>query len=182
MEQGDKNEVDDHQDQGADGGVDSKQSDQTDDGEIDSSCCLLQSAWVDETLGVDSGIVDIQHVVPISQVDQINANGCKSQDQRCNDRIGDCYQGVSSATHVTTISSLTNSRQERIDRKDGAPTESRESRKSFVHLPWRAIEELAQNPVQDHPNQLQHSARTDGQALEDEVGDVEVGGFGEVLT
>lgn len=139
MEQDYENEIHDHQDQGADGGFDSEQSDETNDGEVDSSCCLLQCAWVDKTLGVDVGIEHIQHVVPISQVDQIKADGCKSQDQRCNDRVGDCYQGVSCVTRVTTMSSLTNSSQERIDRKDGAPTKSRECRKSFVHFPWRAV-------------------------------------------
>lgn len=152
MEQDDENEVDNHQDQGADGGLDSKQSDQTDDGEVNSSCCLLQSAWVDKTLGVDSGIKDIQHVVTISQVNQIKAEGCKSQDQRCNDGVGDCYRGISYVQHGTALSSLTDSSQEGIDRKDRAPTESRESRKSFVHLPRRAIEEFSQDLVQNHPN------------------------------
>ena len=103
MEQDKKNKVDDHQDQGACGGFDSKESDQTDDGEVDSSCCLLQSAWVDETLGIDGGVKHVQHVVTISQVDQRKAYGCKSQDQRSNDRVGDCYQGISCATHVITI-------------------------------------------------------------------------------
>ena len=59
MEQGDENKVNDHQDKGADGGFDSKKSDQTNDGEVYSSCCLLQSAWVDETLSVDGGIKNI---------------------------------------------------------------------------------------------------------------------------
>ena len=152
MEQHEENEVDNHQDQRADGGFDSKQSDQTDDGEVNSSRCLLQSAWVDETLGVDIGIVHIQHVVTVSQVDQIEADGCKSQDQRCNDRVGDCCQEVSCATHTKTISSLTNSSQERVDRENGAPTKSSESSESFVHLPWRAIEEFAQELVQNQPH------------------------------
>lgn len=81
MEQDQENEVDDHQDQGADGGFDSKQSDQTDDGKVDSSCCLLQSARVDKTLGVDVGIEHIQHVVTISQIDQVESHGCKAHDQ-----------------------------------------------------------------------------------------------------
>ena len=80
------------------------------------------------------------------------------------------------------MSRLTNNSQERIKREDSAPTKSRESRKSLVHLPWRAIEEHAQDLVQNHPNQLQHSTRTDEQTLENEVGDVEVGGGGKVLT
>ena len=80
MEQDDENQVDDHQDQGADGGFNGKESDQTDDGEVDASCCLLQSAWVDEALGVDCGVEDVQHVVTISQVDQIKADSRKSQD------------------------------------------------------------------------------------------------------
>ena len=101
MEQDEKNEVDDHQDQGPNGGLDAKQSDQTDDGEVDSSCRLLQRAGVDETLGVDRGIEHVQHVVAISQVDQIKAYGCKPQDQRCNDRVGNGYRGVSCATHLT---------------------------------------------------------------------------------
>ena len=78
MEQNKKNEIDDHQDQGANGGLDSEQSNQTDDGEVDSSCCLLKCAWVDETLGVDIGVEHIQHVVARSQVYQINTDGCES--------------------------------------------------------------------------------------------------------
>ena len=78
MEQNKKNEIDDHQDQGANGGLDSEQSYQTDDGEVDSSCCLLECAWVDETLGVDIGIEHIQHVVARSQVYQIKTDGCES--------------------------------------------------------------------------------------------------------
>ncbi len=152
MEQDDKNEVDDHQNQRADSGFDSKKSYQADDGEVDSCCCLLQSAWVDEALGVDIGIEHIQHIVAVSQVDQVKTDGCKPQNQWCNDRVGDCYQGVSCATQIKTISSLTNSSQERIDRENGAPTKSSKSRESFVHLPGRAIEEFAQDLVQNHPH------------------------------
>ena len=104
MEENDEDEINDHQDQWADGCFDSKQSNQTDDGEVDSSCCLLESAWIDETLRVDIGIKHVQHVVTISQVDQVEANCCESQDQRCNHRVGYCYQDVSCATVVTMIS------------------------------------------------------------------------------
>ena len=152
MEQNKKNEIDDHQDQGANGGLDSEQSNQTDDGEVDPSCCLLKCAWVDETLGVDIGVEHIQHVVARSQVYQIKTHGCESQNQRCNDRVRDCCEEVSCATDVRICQSLTDSGKERVDRKDGAPSESRERGKSFVHLSWRAVEKFAQDFVQDHPH------------------------------
>ena len=162
MEQNQENKVDDHQDQGTNGSSDSKQSNQTDDGEVDASRCLLQSTGVDETLGVDRGIEHEQHVVTISQIDQIKANGCKAQDQWCYDRVSDCYQAVSWAISPAKSSPLTNDSEERINWENGAPTKSRETGKSFIHLPWRCIEEFAQDPVQYHPNQLQHRTRANG--------------------
>lgn len=55
-----------------------EETEEADDGEVDAGGGLLEGAWVDQALGVDVGVVDVQEVVAVGQIDQIEADGCKA--------------------------------------------------------------------------------------------------------
>lgn len=95
VEEDDEDEEDNHEDDGARCGFDAEQADEADDGEVGAGGGLLQSARVDETLGVDAGVDDEQKIVAISEVDEVETNGRETEDKRRDDRIGDCCQRIS---------------------------------------------------------------------------------------
>ena len=66
-----ENEEDYLEDERANGGSDSKETDQADLAKVDTSEDLLKRAWVDETTGVNVGIVDKEEVVLVGEVEEI---------------------------------------------------------------------------------------------------------------
>ena len=71
------------------GSGDCKEADETDLRQVDTSEELAQSLLVSLALGVDGGFVDVEEVVPISDVDKCESNTRKSQDKRSNARVCD---------------------------------------------------------------------------------------------
>ena len=55
-----------------------EETEEADDGEVDAGGGLLEGAWVDQALGVDVGVVDVEKIVAVGQIDQIEADSCKA--------------------------------------------------------------------------------------------------------
>lgn len=78
VEEGGADEVEDHEGEGTPCFGHGKETEQTYDGEVDAGGGLLEGAWVDQALGVDVGVVDVEEVVAIGQIDEIEADCCKA--------------------------------------------------------------------------------------------------------
>jgi len=92
-----ENEEDDHQDQGTKGPVigshsDGEQADETAFKEVAASRCLLQSTDVDHALRVDVSVRDVQQVVSVGEVEEIQANGRESENQRRDAGVSDRWK------------------------------------------------------------------------------------------
>jgi hypothetical protein len=93
----DEDQEDDHQNQRADGelvgtGAHGEQTDQTDNGQVATDSEVLQTTSVASALGVDACIRHVQHVVPVSKVEQVETNGTETHDEGRDARVGDGYK------------------------------------------------------------------------------------------
>ena len=66
-------------------------------------------------------------------------------------------------------------------RVERSPTESRKADVAVVHLARSRVEDLSKDEEEQKRGQVKQLHRCCNETEEDKVGDVEVGGFGEVL-
>ena len=181
MEKDGEDKEDDHENDWSWGFMDTKETDEADDCQVDTCCGLLQRTRVYQAFGVDIGVVNEEEVVTIGEIDQIQTDCRETKDKRSDDRVSDCWESVSVPSLMLAKSTLTNHSQVGIDRKDGTPSQSGKSRKSLVHLSWCGIQEFPKNLEKDQSDNLQQRSRTECQALKDEVRNVEIGRLGKVV-
>lgn len=160
---------DDHDDQGTSAGgalstANGEQTNQTELGEVDTGGQLLEGTGVRGTLHVNVGANDKQHLVAEGQVQQTEADGGETKQKRGDARVGDG-----------------NDTQVGVDGVDGAPADADERRVAVEDLAGRLVEDLAEEEHEDEGADVQDLHGGGVQAVQDKVGNVEVGGLGQVL-
>ena len=78
MEEGDKDQEDDHEDDWANGLGDTEETDHADDCQVNAGGGLLESPRINKPLGIDIRVVNEQQIVPVGQIDQEQPDGGKS--------------------------------------------------------------------------------------------------------
>ena len=94
MEQDGADEANDGDDQRTDGDGDSEETNHADLCKVNTSRQVLEGTWVDETLSVNLGVGDEKDVVAVCKIEEENTDGCESEDERCNHRVGNSCSGV----------------------------------------------------------------------------------------
>jgi len=87
VKQGNEDEEDDGQDQGSNRRLDTEEPDETNQGQVHSSSCLLQSAGVYQALSVGFAVKDKQKVISIGQIDQVQPDCSETEDERRDDGV-----------------------------------------------------------------------------------------------
>ena len=95
MEQDGADEANDGDDQWTDGDGDSEETNHADLCKVDAGRQVLEGTWVDETLGVNLGVCDEKDVVAVCQIEEENTDGCETEDEGCNHRVGNSCSAVS---------------------------------------------------------------------------------------
>lgn len=148
-----------HQDSRASSLGDNEHADKADLGKVNTDEELLEGARVDEASSIDLGLGNKQNVVAVGKVEQAHTDGRPEEHDGCNNSVddaNDCDVGV--------------------DGHETSPSESTESSPFVVHGSWSAGQELVQKVENDASDNLSQDADGDGQTLNNEVRNVEVGG------
>ena len=78
MEERGADEVEEYDSKRTPGFGHGEETEEADDGEVDASGGLLEGAWVDQALGVNVRVVDVEEIVAVGQINQIEADCCKA--------------------------------------------------------------------------------------------------------
>lgn len=79
-----ENQENDHEYQRSGSGLNTEEANKANDRKVATDQDVLQSAGIDEAFGVDVPSIDVKKVVPVGKVEEVEANCCKSEDQRRN--------------------------------------------------------------------------------------------------
>lgn len=146
------------------GGGDSKETDEADLREVNTSKQLAESLLIGLALGVQVGLVNVEEVVPESDVDESEADRRETEDERCDARVGD--------TNDSQVDPLGVLRSPRWSRELG-----------------KLVEDLArclagQDAAKEHDyneaSDVEQSTGGRRETQQDEVTDVKVRGLGKV--